>query len=76
MLAFYASLGMPLPERPPLMLVDGPALNEAESREGRAHTDKGGGAAAQPVFHTRGLTLSQVPPLFFCRCLHVLTVAW
>ena len=46
-LAFYAGLGMALPERPPLMLVDGPALNEAESAEGRSTHE--GGAAAQPV---------------------------
>ena len=66
MLAFYESLGMRLPARPPLMLVDGPALNEAEGAEGRctgakpgaAKTGPDGGGAA-PAFHTRGLTLSQ-----------------
>ena len=65
MLAFYESLGMRLPVRPPLMLVDGPALNEAEGAEGRcssantgsSRTGRGGGSA--PMFHTRGLTLSQ-----------------
>ncbi len=51
-LAFYERLGMPLPERVPLMLVDGPALNEAGTREGA----RPGG----PSFHTRGLTLCQV----------------
>ncbi len=51
-LAFYERLGMPLPERVPLMLVDGPALNEAGTREGA----RPGG----PAFHTRGLTLCQV----------------
>ena len=54
---------MRLPMRPPLMLVDGPALNEAEGVEGRcsakagnAQTGRDGGA---PMFHTRGLTLSR-----------------
>ena len=38
--------------RPPLMLVESGALNEAEDREG-GHRHDG------PVFHTRGLTLSE-----------------
>ncbi len=42
----------PLPVRPPLMLVESGALNEAEDREG-GHRHDG------PVFHTRGLTLSE-----------------
>ena len=42
----------PLPMRPPLMLVESGALNEAEDREG-GHRHDG------PVFHTRGLTLSE-----------------
>ena len=41
-----------LPVRPPLMLVESGALNEAEDREG-GHKHDG------PVFHTRGLTLSE-----------------
>ena len=52
MLAFYERLGMPLPQRVPLVLVDGPCLNEAMTREGQ----RPGG----PTFHTRGLTLCQV----------------
>ena len=34
-LAFYQSLGMPLPAKPPLMLVENTALNDAEGKEGR-----------------------------------------
>ena len=58
MLAFYASLGMALPERPPLMLVDGPALNEAESKEGRPTHE--GGVTAQPV-GVQGVPRSRSP---------------
>eukprot|EP00884_Botryococcus_braunii_P000692 jgi/Botrbrau1/10623/Bobra.154_1s0013.1 len=53
-LAFYAQMGMPLPTRPPLMLVEVSALNEAEVREGRSAQDP-----TAPAFHTRGLTLMQ-----------------
>jgi hypothetical protein len=53
-LAFYQHMGMPLPERPPLMLVEGSALNEAENKEGRHTADN----QKAPVFHTRGLTLT------------------
>ena len=42
----------PLPVRPPLMLVESGALNDAEGRE-RGHKHDG------PIFHTRGLTLSE-----------------
>lgn len=45
---------MALPEKPPLMLVEAGALNEAEEREGRS----GSGHSHGPVFHTRGLTLT------------------
>ena len=45
---------MPLPEVPPLMLVETSALNAAEDKEGRAGTGHNHG----PVFHTRGLTLT------------------
>ena len=45
---------MSLPEKPPLMMVESSALNEAEEREGRA----GGGHSHGPIFHTRGLTLT------------------
>ena len=44
---------MPLPEVPPLMLVETSALNAAEDKEGRS-----GGHNHGPVFHTRGLTLT------------------
>ncbi len=53
-LAFYQQMGMPLPEKPPLLLVEGSALNEAEGRQGR-HTHDG---KQGPVFHTRGLCLT------------------
>ncbi len=47
-------MGMALPEKPPLMMVESSALNDAEEREGRS----GGGHSHGPVFHTRGLTLT------------------
>ena len=53
-LSFYSHLGMALPEKPPLMMVESAALNEAEEREGRSS----GGHSHGPVFHTRGLTLT------------------
>ena len=53
-LAFFQHLGMPLPEVPPLMLVETSALNAAESKEGRGSDHHNHG----PVFHTRGLTLT------------------
>lgn len=34
-LAFYASMGMRLPDKPPLLLVEPSALESAEAREGR-----------------------------------------
>uniref|UniRef100_A0A061QI22 Lim domain-containing protein isoform 2 n=1 Tax=Tetraselmis sp. GSL018 TaxID=582737 RepID=A0A061QI22_9CHLO len=52
-LAFYALVEMPLPVKPPLMLVETSGLNEAEAGEG---ANRGQG----PVFHTRGLCLSEV----------------
>ena len=53
-LRFYQHMGMALPEKPPLMLVETSALNAAEEKEGRA----GSGHDHGPVFHTRGLTLT------------------
>lgn len=53
-LSFYQRMGMALPEKPPLMMVESSALNEAEEQEGRS----GGGHSHGPVFHTRGLTLT------------------
>ena len=47
-------MGMALPEKPPLMMVESAALNEAEEKEGRS----GKGHSHGPVFHTRGLTLT------------------
>ena len=47
-------MGMALPEKPPLMLVETSALNDAEEKEGRT----GSGHSHGPVFHTRGLTLT------------------
>eukprot|EP00192_Tetraselmis_astigmatica_P003343 CAMPEP_0117666978 /NCGR_PEP_ID=MMETSP0804-20121206/10688_1 /TAXON_ID=1074897 /ORGANISM="Tetraselmis astigmatica, Strain CCMP880" /LENGTH=535 /DNA_ID=CAMNT_0005474607 /DNA_START=220 /DNA_END=1824 /DNA_ORIENTATION=- len=52
-LAFYASQGMPLPVRPPFMLVEASALNDAEDRERRQRRQG-------PVFHTRGLCLTEI----------------
>lgn len=34
-LKFFSDMGMPHPERPPLMLVDATALNEYSNKEGR-----------------------------------------
>ncbi|EFN54802.1 hypothetical protein CHLNCDRAFT_35770 [Chlorella variabilis] len=53
-LSFYVGMGMPLPVVPPMMLVDSGALNEAEGQETR-----GKGRGAGPVFHVRGLTLTE-----------------
>lgn len=53
-LQFYASKGMPLPARPPLLLVETGALNSAENRE-----TAGRGRGDGPVFHTRGLCLTE-----------------
>ena len=53
-LRFFYHKGMALPEKPPLMLVETSALNEAEEQEGRSGTGHDHG----PVFHTRGLTLT------------------
>lgn len=53
-LRFYHHMGMALPEKPPLMLVETSALNAAEEKEGRT----GAGHNHGPVFHTRGLTLT------------------
>jgi hypothetical protein len=53
-LSFYASLGMPLPARPPLALVDDGALNAAVSGQ-----TGGRGRGEGPVFHTRGLCLTE-----------------
>eukprot|EP00798_Chlamydomonas_sp_ICE-L_P001389 gene1389-32758_t len=53
-ITFYKSLGMELPSRPPLMLVDGKTLKQHAGKEGRATTLGG------PIFHVRGLTLSKI----------------
>ncbi|KAG2497852.1 hypothetical protein HYH03_004119 [Edaphochlamys debaryana] len=50
-LAFYRDeMRLPLQYKPPVLLVDGPTLNEHARKEGRDGTD-----AAAPVFHVRGL---------------------
>mmetsp|Transcript_20267 Transcript_20267/g.61060 ORF Transcript_20267/g.61060 Transcript_20267/m.61060 type:complete len:562 (-) Transcript_20267:314-1999(-) len=58
-LSLYAHLNMPLPTRPPLMLVESAALNEATGKVG-LHGQGGSGPKTDgPVFHTRGLCLSE-----------------
>ena len=63
-LAFFAKLGMPLPERPPLLLVDSESLGNAREKEGDcSHVQPPGSSPAPtsgPVLHTRGLCLWQV----------------
>ncbi|MEW5301877.1 MAG: hypothetical protein WDW36_004705 [Sanguina aurantia] len=53
-LSFYVSLGLPHPEKPPLMLVDAPALNDFSVREGRDVAEEG------PALHVRGLCMATV----------------
>lgn len=63
-LAFFAKLGMPLPERPPLLLVDSESLGNAREKEGDCSHDQPPGTSpapiSGPVMHTRGLCLWQV----------------
>lgn len=67
---FFEAMGMKLPVKPPLMMVDSTALNSAEEREALP-TDGAGGRGGRrgggPVFHTRGLTLTQVNIIFACQ---------
>ncbi|CAL8462861.1 g2395 [Coccomyxa elongata] len=59
---FFEGMGMKLPVKPPLMLVDSTALNSAEEREAQptgGAGGRGGRRGGGPVFHTRGLTLTQ-----------------
>ena len=58
-LAFFAKLGLPLREKPPMMLVDGPTLQDQKQDEddGMNGTDT---RSEEPVFHTRGLCMSKV----------------
>ena len=56
-LAFFAKLGLPLRETPPMMLVDGPTLNIQKGEEDPQ--DLTDGASDVPVFHTRGLCMSK-----------------
>ncbi|EIE27209.1 hypothetical protein COCSUDRAFT_11485, partial [Coccomyxa subellipsoidea C-169] len=65
-MTFFEGMGMRLPVKPPLMLVDSAALNSAEAVEHRPAGNGGGGGGggrrgdgSGPVFHTRGLTLTQ-----------------
>ncbi|KAL3145495.1 hypothetical protein ABBQ32_003319 [Trebouxia sp. C0010 RCD-2024] len=57
-LAFFAKLGLPLRERPPMMLVDGPTLNAHRGKEDLEDVPEVG--IEVPVFHTRGLCMSKV----------------
>lgn len=64
---FFEGMGMKLPVKPPLMLVDSTALNSAEEREAQPTVGaggRGGRCGGGPVFHTRGLTLTQVIQAF------------
>ncbi len=52
-------MGMRLPEKPPLMLVESSALNEvAGGRQGPA-ASAGSTSSAGATFHTRGLTMTE-----------------
>ncbi|KAF8064573.1 DA1 [Scenedesmus sp. PABB004] len=53
-LGFFASMGMPHAYKPPLLLVEGPVLQDYASREGR---DQGEHA---PMFSVRGLCVAHV----------------
>lgn len=67
---FFEGMGMKLPVKPPLMLVDSTALNSAEEREAQptgGAGGRGGRRGSGPVFHTRGLTLTQVFSSFACQ---------
>lgn len=55
-LNFFDIHGMPLPVRPPLILVDDSALNEASAYNGPRRNG--------PVFHTRGLCLTEYSQTF------------
>lgn len=57
-LAFFARLGLPLRERPPMMLVDGPTLSAQREKEDPQGVT--GIGIEVPVFHTRGLCMSKV----------------
>ncbi|GAB4818982.1 hypothetical protein N2152v2_006028 [Parachlorella kessleri] len=52
-LRFYVDMGMPLPHRPPMHLVESGALNLAERSETYGQGRQG------PVFHTRGLCITE-----------------
>ncbi len=53
-LRFFRNMGLPHPERAPMMLVDAFTLNEYSDKEGKDIRSGG------PVFHVRGLTLATV----------------
>ncbi|KAK9863197.1 hypothetical protein WJX84_000665 [Apatococcus fuscideae] len=58
-ISFFAGMGMHLPERPPLMLVESSALNEvAKGRHGSGPMS-GSSSSAGATFHTRGLTMTE-----------------
>eukprot|EP00775_Hariotina_reticulata_P004383 gene4383-4637_t len=62
-LSFFAHMGMPHPYKVPLLLVEGPVLDDYACKEGRQQQGSGsstGGAAGLPVFHVRGLCVAHV----------------
>ena len=56
---FFATLNMHLPSRPPLLVVDSPALNEATNTQGSRPDG--------PAFHTRGLCLTEYSQTYVQR---------
>ena len=59
-LAFFKKLGLPLREKPPMMLVDGPTLRDQKQEEEEDPEDLTNSGSEVPVFHTRGLCMSKV----------------
>lgn len=54
-LRFYTSMGMPHPYKAPLLLVEGPVLDEYADKEGRRQD-----TAHAPMFSVRGLCVAHV----------------
>lgn len=55
-LQFFTFMGMPHPYKAPLLLVEGPVLEDYADREGRPRQP----GASGPVFHIRGLCVAHV----------------